>query len=88
VRLCDELSSSGYNPVGDICHQLFYVHPPPGVPVNATKAAQLRRAMDEVNASLLNVSVEQLQSVKELYIVAGTERKAAAARELVAHGGL
>jgi DNA-binding transcriptional regulator LsrR (DeoR family) len=90
VKLCGDLKTvtkSTYNPIGDICHKLFYVEPPPGIPIDFQQESRIRKAIDKTNERLLNISENQLQSVKTIVLVAGTERKALAIRELL-KGGL
>ena len=86
LKLCDELrtaAKSTFSPVGDICHKLFYIQPPADLRIDRQKENQIRGAIDKVNERLLHISDSQLRDAKSIVLVAGTERKALAIRELL-----
>lgn len=75
----------GYFPVADICNRLFFV-PPPSSAEGVLKPADLefmRREVDRVNRYLVTPSLEDLSKINSIMIVAGTEAKAGATRQIL-----
>ncbi|MCL5745173.1 MAG: hypothetical protein M1541_14820, partial [Acidobacteria bacterium] len=83
VDLSRQVGTCDWNPIGDICHHLFYIDPPPSVRVSPQHEASLKQLIEEINGKLLNISKRQLQSIESITIVAGTKRKALAIRKLL-----
>jgi DNA-binding transcriptional regulator LsrR (DeoR family) len=89
VQCCSDIQRQlrhpSYCPVGDICHELFFVRPPSDARIPDDLQKRVNGLIKEINACLLCVGSEQLRSIKKVLVVAGTERKALAIRELLSN---
>jgi DNA-binding transcriptional regulator LsrR (DeoR family) len=82
-----ECSTDAYVPCADMCNYLFWVKPPKGIDVAKEKEAEIRRQIDELNKRLFVMPRDVLKTGKaDIWIAAGTPRKAAAIRQILNDG--
>jgi DNA-binding transcriptional regulator LsrR (DeoR family) len=74
---------STYVPVADICNRLFFVRPPTGVRITKEQETQIVHLIARINEKLLTATEEQLGQIKRLILVAGTQKKALAIKQLL-----
>ncbi len=78
VEICDENAKEGVPcPVGDVCNRLFVLESQDEV------RPELQPLVDQVNSKLLTVSREQLERIENIILVAGSQAKAPAIRQLL-----
>lgn len=84
VDLAEEVKArNGYCPVADICNRLFFVEPPYGEKVEPPKRQRIENVIGTLNERLLTIREDQLASIKQILLVAGTKRKALAISRLL-----
>lgn len=76
-------SISTYVPVADICNRLFYVRPPTGVRISKEQETQIVALIEGINDKLLTATDVQLSQIRRLILVAGTQKKALAIKQLL-----